>query len=62
MSRRMRLTVIYEFDYLVHKLGSEQGDRLIENFLKDPTGFLHPTELEVNEELVVAIEDITEEE
>jgi hypothetical protein len=54
------MTVVFEFDYLVHKLGAEQIDRLAENFLDHPTEFLHPKELEVDEVLVVNFEDITE--
>lgn len=58
MSRRIRMTLVYEFDYLVHKMGAEQADRLVENFTSDPTAFIHP--LECDEQLMVAIEDITE--
>lgn len=61
MSRRLRMTVVFEFDYLAPKLGFEQVDRLAENFLDHPTEFLHPKELEVDEVLVVNFEDITEE-
>jgi len=59
MSRRVRMTLVFEFDYLVNKMGSEQADILVENFTNDPTAFIHP--LECDEELMVAIEDITEE-
>lgn len=60
MSRRLQLTVVFEFDYLVHKLGAEQIDRLVENFIDHPTEFLHPKELEIDEVLMVNIQDITE--
>lgn len=53
------MTLVYEFDYLVHKVGPEQADRLVENFTNDPTGFIHP--LEWDEQMIVSIEDITEE-
>jgi hypothetical protein len=46
---------------LVHKLGAEQIDRLATNFLDHPTEFLHPSELEIDETLLVHFEDITEE-
>jgi hypothetical protein len=59
--RRVRMTVVFEFDYLVHKLGAEQIDRLATNFLDHPTEFLHPSELEIDETLLVHFEDITEE-
>lgn len=61
LSRRLQLTVVFEFDYLVHKVGAEQIDRLIANFLDHPTEFLHPKELEIDEVLLVNIEDVTEE-
>lgn len=57
---RLRMTVVFEFDY--HGDVSEVTvDRLTENFLKDPEGFIHPYELEFDEVLIVDIEDITEE-
>jgi hypothetical protein len=56
----MRLTVVYEFDYLVDQVTEEMATRLVHNFSVDPTGFLHPTELEVDEELIVQVEDITD--
>lgn len=59
MSRRVRMTLVFEFDYLVNKMGAEQADILVENFTNDPTAFIHP--LEIDEELFVHIEDITEE-
>lgn len=55
---RLRLTVIHEFDY--HgELTEEAVNRLTQNFLKDPTEFLHPHELEWDEVLIVDVEDIT---
>lgn len=58
--KRLRLTMVFEFDY--HGNLSEAAvDRLTENFLKDPTNFIHPDELEWDEVLLVDLEDITEE-
>ena len=53
------MTLVYEFDYLVSKMGSEQANMLVENFTNDPTAFVHP--LEIDENLYVGIEDVTEE-
>jgi hypothetical protein len=59
MSLRVRMTMVYEFDYLAPKLGSQQVHNLAENFLDHPTEFLHPKELEVDEVLMFSFEDIT---
>lgn len=57
--RRLRLTVLYEFDY--HgEVDETTMARLINNFATDPTGFLHPSELEIDETLVVDVEDVTD--
>lgn len=53
------MSLVFEFDYLVDKMGKEQADILVQNFTNDPTAFVHP--LEIDENLYVAIEDITEE-
>lgn len=50
---------MFEFDYL-DEVTEQKSDFLVRNFLKDPTGFLHPQELEWDEVLLVDIEDITE--
>lgn len=56
--KRLRMTMVFEFDY--HGNLSEGAvDRLTTNFLKDPTGFIHPEELEWDEVLIVDIENIT---
>lgn len=57
---RLRLTMVFEFDYHGN-LVEATVDRLAENFLKDPTNFIHPDELEWDEVLVVDIQNITEE-
>lgn len=57
--KRLRLTMVFEFDYL-GEVSEEKMDRLATNFLKDPTGFVHPEELEWDEILIVDIENITE--
>jgi hypothetical protein len=57
--RRLRLTVLYEFDY--HgEVDETTMTRLINNFAADPTGFLHPRELEIDETLIVDLEDVTD--
>lgn len=58
--KRLRMTVLHEFDY--HgELTTEAVDRLSQNFLRDPTAFLHPDELEWDEVLIVEFYDISEE-
>jgi hypothetical protein len=57
---RVRMTMVYEFDY--HgELSEDAVDRLHDNFMKDPTGFLHPHELEWDEIIVVDFTEVESE-
>lgn len=57
---RLRLTMVFEFDY--HgELSEDSVNRLAENFLADPTAFVHPHELECDETLIVDISNAEEE-
>lgn len=57
---RLRLTVAYEFDY-AGDVTQESIDRLVENFLKDPTQFLGLDRMAWDETIFVDVEDITNE-
>lgn len=57
---RLRLTVAYEFDY-TGDVTQEAMDRLVENFLKDPTNFLGLGRMAWDEKIFVDVEDITNE-
>jgi hypothetical protein len=58
--KRLRLTVAYEFDY-TGNINQAAIDRLVENFLKDPTNFLGLDRMAWDETIYVDIEDITNE-
>lgn len=52
------MTLVYEFDYLADEITEDRVNILARNFFEDPTSFVHP--LEIDEVLIVAVEDITE--
>lgn len=60
-SRRVRLTMVYEFDWASEALLGTDADRLVENFLKDPYAFLNLESPEWDETIVVDVEDVTNE-
>lgn len=60
MSRRLRMTVVYDFSWALDEVTEEHADRLVQNFLADPRGFMNLEFPEWDEQVVVAVEDITE--
>lgn len=59
--RRLRMTMVHEFDWASEALLGTDADALVLNFLKDPHTFLNLESPEWDETIVVDIEDITEE-
>lgn len=58
--RRLQLTMVYEFDWAADELKGSDADRLVENFLKDPYGFLNLESPEWDETIFVNVEDVTD--
>ena len=58
---RLRMTMVYEFDWVSEALLGTDVDRLIENFLKDPAAFLNLENPEWDETIVIDMEDVTNE-
>lgn len=57
--KRLRLTVVHEFDWTGKDVTVEDIDRLVNNFLKDPTSFLALDSLGFDEKVMVDVEDIS---
>jgi len=61
MSRRLRMTMVYEFSWSLDTLTEDDVHRLVENFLGNPRAFLNLDYPEWDEEILVDVQDITEE-
>jgi len=57
---RLRLTMVYEFDWLAEELRDRDADALVQNFLKDPHAFLNLESPEWDEVIIVDVEDVTD--
>lgn len=60
-SKRIRMTMVYEFDWVSEEFSPTDADRLVENFLADPYAFLNLESPEWDETIVVDVEDVTDE-
>ena len=58
--RRLRMTVVYDFDWEAPEMKSTDADALVRNFLKDPTAFLNISGMAVDEALYIDLEDISD--
>lgn len=58
--KRLRLTMVYEFDWEASMLLGTDVDRLVENFLKDPYAFLNLESPQWDETIVIGVEDISD--
>lgn len=57
--KRLRMTVLYEFDWTGETLTDATVDTMVGLFLKDPTEFLGIDRMAFDETIYVDVEDIT---
>lgn len=57
--KRLRMTMVYEFSWSSDVLREQDVDRLVENFLQDPYGFLNLESPEWDEKIIIDVEDIS---
>ena len=55
--QRIRMTMVYEFDYY-GEVNDDSMIQLVNEFTKDPTEFLCPTEIQLDETLIIDVEAI----
>lgn len=58
--KRLRMTMVYDFSWSSDILSKEDIDRLVNNFLYDPRGFMNLDYPEWDETIVVGVEEISE--
>lgn len=59
--RRLRMTVLYEFDYTKDSPPSEvEVDNMVNLFLRDPGEFLGIDRMAYDETIIVDLEDVTD--
>lgn len=59
--RRIRMTMVYEFDWQAEEMREKDVDTLVRNFLADPYAFLNLENPQWDETIVVDVEDVTDE-
>lgn len=58
--KRLRLTMVHEFDWESEEFSETDADRLVQNFLRDPAGFMALDSLAFDEIILVDVEDISD--